>query len=144
MEEKLLIKAMVTGILDLKFADMCNFIRCMKENLGDNHKQAAWISSFLAIWKNTEGLDSWRVVLTDVGTQKINVIKKIRELTGLGLKEAKELTEDLPKIIKDNFTLEEAREMQKSLAMEGGYSIMERNELDYTSIRTFEEELKEL
>ncbi|RMF73458.1 MAG: 50S ribosomal protein L7/L12 [Acidobacteria bacterium] len=53
------------------------------------------------------------VVLTDVGPKKINVIKAVREVTSLGLKEAKELVEGAPKPIKEAVTKEEAEEIKK-------------------------------
>ena len=53
------------------------------------------------------------VVLKDFGAKKINVIKAVREVTSLGLKEAKELVESAPKAIKEGVTKEEADEMKK-------------------------------
>ena len=53
------------------------------------------------------------VELTAVGPKKINVIKVVRELTSLGLKEAKELVESAPKVVKEAVTKEEAEEMKK-------------------------------
>ena len=59
------------------------------------------------------------VVLTDCGSQKINVIKEVRALTSLGLKEAKELVESAPKAVKEGVTKEEAEEAKKSLEAAG-------------------------
>lgn len=55
------------------------------------------------------------VVLADGGAQKINVIKAVRELTGLGLKEAKDLVDGAPKPVKENVAREEAAKMKKTL-----------------------------
>lgn len=55
------------------------------------------------------------VVLADIGSSKINVIKAVREITGLGLKEAKELVESTPKAIKEAVAKEEAEEVKKKL-----------------------------
>ena len=55
------------------------------------------------------------VVLTDVGAQKIQVIKEIRGLTSLGLKEAKDLVESAPKPVKEGVPKEEAEEIKKKL-----------------------------
>ena len=63
--------------------------------------------------------DSFDVVLADVGAAKLNVIKVVRELTGLGLKEAKELVESAPKAIKEGASKEEAEELQKKLEEAG-------------------------
>ncbi|RLB56783.1 MAG: 50S ribosomal protein L7/L12 [Deltaproteobacteria bacterium] len=55
------------------------------------------------------------VILTDMGAKKIQVIKAIREITGLGLKEAKELVESAPKPVKEQISKEEAEEVKKKL-----------------------------
>lgn len=59
------------------------------------------------------------VVLTVVGDQKIKVIKVVRELTGLGLKEAKDLVDGAPKTVKEAVSKEEAEEMKAKLAAVG-------------------------
>ena len=59
------------------------------------------------------------VVLESVGDKKINVLKIVRELTGLGLKEAKELVDSAPKAIKEKVKKEEADEMKKKLEEAG-------------------------
>jgi large subunit ribosomal protein L7/L12 len=59
------------------------------------------------------------VVLATAGAQKINVIKVVRELTGLGLKEAKDLVEGAPKPVKTGVTKEEAETMKKKLTEAG-------------------------
>jgi large subunit ribosomal protein L7/L12 len=55
----------------------------------------------------------FEVVLTEVGAKKINVIKVVREVTSLGLKEAKEVVDSAPKTVKDDVTKEEAAEIKK-------------------------------
>lgn len=62
------------------------------------------------------------VVLTSAGASKINVIKAVREVTGLGLKEAKELVDNAPKPIKEKAAKEEAEEIKKKLE-EAGASV---------------------
>lgn len=59
------------------------------------------------------------VVLADAGAQKIKVIKVVREITGLGLKDAKELVDGAPKTIKEAVAKEEAEEMKEKLAEVG-------------------------
>ena len=66
-----------------------------------------------------EEKDEFAVVLTGAGANKINVIKVVRELTGLGLKEAKELVDGAPKTVKDGVNKEEAEKMKKSLTDAG-------------------------
>jgi large subunit ribosomal protein L7/L12 len=59
------------------------------------------------------------VELTDMGASKLNVIKVIREITGLGLKEAKDLVEGAPKVVKEQVSKEEANEIKKKLEEQG-------------------------
>jgi len=60
------------------------------------------------------------VILTGFGDKKIQVIKVVRELTGLGLKEAKDLVEGVPKPVKEGVSKEEAATMKKKLEEAGG------------------------
>ena len=59
------------------------------------------------------------VELTEVGANKVKVIKVVREITGLGLKEAKEVVDNAPKVIKEAASKEEADDIQKKLEAEG-------------------------
>jgi large subunit ribosomal protein L7/L12 len=67
----------------------------------------------------SEEKTAFDVILASAGAQKINVIKVVRELTGLGLKEAKDLVEGAPKPVKTGVTKEEAETMKKKLAEAG-------------------------
>jgi large subunit ribosomal protein L7/L12 len=60
------------------------------------------------------------VILTGFGDKKIQVIKVVRELTGLGLKEAKDLVEGVPKPVKEGVSKEEAASMKKKIEDQGG------------------------
>ncbi|WP_106755150.1 50S ribosomal protein L7/L12 [Pannonibacter carbonis] len=59
------------------------------------------------------------VVLADAGDKKINVIKEVRAITGLGLKEAKELVEGAPKVVKEQVSKAEAEDLKKKLEEAG-------------------------
>ena len=59
------------------------------------------------------------VELTEAGANKVKVIKVVREITGLGLKEAKDVVDGAPKVIKEAASKEEAEDIQKKLAAEG-------------------------
>jgi large subunit ribosomal protein L7/L12 len=61
----------------------------------------------------------FNVILADVGAKKINVIKVVREVTSLGLKEAKDLVESAPKAIKEGVTKQEAEEIKKKFEEQG-------------------------
>ena len=62
---------------------------------------------------------SFKVVLKEAGANKINVIKEVRAITNLGLKEAKDLVEGAPKTVKEDATKEEAEELKKKLEAVG-------------------------
>ena len=66
-----------------------------------------------------EEKDSFDVQLTDAGANKINVIKVVREVTGLGLKEAKDLVDGAPKMVKEGAAKAEAEELKKKLEEAG-------------------------
>ena len=66
-----------------------------------------------------EEKDSFNVELTEVGPNKVKVIEVVRELTGLGLKEAKDAVDGAPKVIKEDATKEEAEEAKTKLEAEG-------------------------
>ena len=63
--------------------------------------------------------DSFDVVLASAGAQKINVIKEVRAITGLGLKEAKEIVDSAPKSLKEGVAKAEAEELKKKLEAAG-------------------------
>lgn len=67
----------------------------------------------------TEEQTEFDVEITEVGDKKLNVIKVVRELTGLGLKEAKDIVEAAPKVIKEGVTKEEAQDVKKKLEEAG-------------------------
>jgi len=69
-----------------------------------------------------EEKDSFDVILAAVGEKKINVIKEVRAITGLGLKEAKDLVEGAPKPVKEGASKDEAEELKKKLE-EAGASV---------------------
>ncbi len=62
----------------------------------------------------------FNVILSDTGTNKIGIIKVVREVTGLGLVEAKAVTENLPKALKEGVTKAEAEEIKKKIEAAGG------------------------
>ncbi len=63
--------------------------------------------------------DEFDVELTEVGGAKVKVIKVVREVTGLGLKEAKEVVDGAPKVVKEGASKEEAEEIKAKLEAEG-------------------------
>jgi len=75
-----------------------------------------------AVEAAAEEKDSFDVVLTSFGDKKINVIKEVRAITGLGLKEAKDLVEGAPQTVKEGANKDEAEEIKKKLE-EAGASV---------------------
>ena len=71
-----------------------------------------------------EEKDSFDLVLTDFGANKINVIKVVRELTALGLKEAKDLVEAAPKTVKEGLPKAEAADAKKKLEDAGAKAVL--------------------
>ena len=69
--------------------------------------------------ESAEEKDSFDVVLTAAGDQKINVIKEVRAITGLGLKEAKDMVEGAPKTLKEGVKKDEAEAMKTQLEAAG-------------------------
>ena len=67
-----------------------------------------------------EEKDEFDVILTDAGAQKIQVIKVVRELTNLGLKEAKDLVEGAPKTLKEGLSKEDAEKLKAEVVAAGG------------------------
>ena len=63
--------------------------------------------------------DEFDVELTEVGANKVKVIKVVREVTGLGLKEAKEVVDGAPKVLKEGASKDEANEIKEKLEAEG-------------------------
>jgi large subunit ribosomal protein L7/L12 len=68
-----------------------------------------------AVAEAAEEKTEFDVILTDAGAQKINVIKEVRAITGLGLKEAKDLVEGAPKAVKEGVSKGEAEDVKKKL-----------------------------
>lgn len=69
--------------------------------------------------QEVEEKTEFTVVLADAGANKINVIKEVRAITGLGLKEAKDLVEGAPKTVKESVSKDEAAELKKKLETAG-------------------------
>ena len=78
-----------------------------------------WGVSAAAAGAAAEEKDEFDVILAEAGANKINVIKEVRAITGLGLKEAKDLVDGAPKTIKEGVAKAEAEEMKKKLEEAG-------------------------
>lgn len=96
--------------------DMANLVKEMEEKFGVSAAPVAVAgAAAAAVEEQTE----FTVVLAEAGAKKINVIKEVRAITGLGLKEAKELVESAPKPVKEGVDKAEAEELKKKLEAAG-------------------------
>ena len=108
----------VDFIANMSVLEMSELVKEMEEKFGVSAAAAAVAApaagggeSEAAAEEKTE----FDVILTSFGEKKINVIKEVRSITGLGLKEAKEAVESAPKAIKEGVSKEEAEEVKKKL-----------------------------
>ncbi|MCS5622194.1 MAG: 50S ribosomal protein L7/L12 [Nitrospinaceae bacterium] len=81
---------------------------------------AVAVAAPAAVESAAEEKTEFDVFLTAIGDKKIQVIKEVRTITGLGLKDAKDLVESAPKVIKEGVKKEEAEEIQKKIEDVGG------------------------
>ncbi len=101
--------------------DLANLVKAMEEKFGVTAAAPVMMAGGAAgaAAPAEEASATVSVVLADGGAQKINVIKVVRELTGLGLKEAKDLVDGAPKPVKENVARDEATKMKKQLEEAG-------------------------
>lgn len=114
---------LVEAVGQLTVLEAAEFVKLAEEKFGVKAAAAApaaAVSSGAAAGgAAAEEKTEFTVVLTGAGANKINVIKVVRELTGLGLKEAKDLVEAAPKPVKEGLPKAAAEEMKKKLAEAG-------------------------
>ena len=109
-------------IANMSVLEMSELVKNMEEKFGVSAAAAA-VATPAADGGGgeaaTEEKTEFDVILTSFGEKKINVIKEIRGITGLGLKEAKEAVESAPKAVKEGVSKEEAEEIKKKLEEAG-------------------------
>ncbi len=101
--------------------EISELIKMMEEKFGVTATAAVAVAGPAAgaAAAPAEEKTEFNVVLSEVGSNKIAVIKVVREVTGLGLKEAKDLVEGAPKAIKEGVAKEEAEELKKKIEASG-------------------------
>ena len=112
-------------IANMSVLEMSELVKDMEEKFGVSAAAAAVATPAAGGGggeATTEEKTEFDVILTSFGEKKINVIKEIRGITGLGLKEAKEAVESAPKAVKEGVSKEEAEEIKKKLE-EAGASV---------------------
>jgi large subunit ribosomal protein L7/L12 len=109
-------------IVGLSLLDAAQLVKKLEERLGVSAAAAAPVvvaGGGAAAAAPAEEKTEFTVVLTAAGANKINVIKAVREVTSLGLKEAKDLVDGAPKPIKENVSKEEAETIKKKFTEAG-------------------------
>ena len=116
-------KSIIEEIEKMSVLDLSELVSLLEDKFGVS--AAAPMAVAAAPNATAEGAEtveektSFNIELTSSGEQKINVIKAIREVTQLGLKEAKDMVDGAPKIVKEGATKEEAEEIKKKLEEAG-------------------------
>ena len=106
----------IAEIKELKLLEVAELVKMMEEEFGVSAAApVAVVAGGAADAGAAAEKTDFDVVLANAGDQKIKVVKVVKDLTGLGLKEAKDLVDSAPKTIKEGVSKDEAEEMQKKL-----------------------------
>lgn len=113
------IEKIIEEIDSLTVVELNDLVKAIEEKYGVSAVAAAAPAAGAAAGAAAEEKTSFDVVLAEAGDQKIKVIKVVRDATGLGLKEAKDLVDGAPKTVKENVKKEEAEELKAKFAEAG-------------------------
>jgi len=115
------IEEIVAEVEKLSVLELADLVKAIEEKFGVSAAAAAVVAAPAAGGDAAGAAEktSFNVVLKEIGDSKMNVIKVVKEATGLGLKEAKELVESAPKAIKENVSKADAEALQKQLVDAG-------------------------
>ena len=106
-------------IKGLSVLELNDLVKACEEEFGVSAASGVVVAAAGAGAAAAEEKTEFDVELTEAGANKVKVIKVVREITGLGLKEAKEVVDGAPKVVKEGASKEEAEEIQKKLEAEG-------------------------
>ena len=106
-------------IKGLSVLELNDLVKACEEEFGVSAAAGVVVAAAGAGAAAAEEKTEFDVELIEAGDQKVKVIKVVREITGLGLKEAKEVVDGAPKVVKEGASKEEAEEIQKKLEAEG-------------------------
>ena len=115
---KLTTAEFIAAIKELSVMELNELVKACEEEFGVSAAAGVVVAAGPAAAAEEEKTE-FDVELTDYGAQKIKVIKVVREITGLGLKEAKELVESAPKNIKEGISKEEAEAIKAKIEEQG-------------------------
>ncbi|HEX8974691.1 MAG TPA: 50S ribosomal protein L7/L12 [Patescibacteria group bacterium] len=111
---------LVAEIEKMSVLDLSELVKVLEEKFGVSAAAPVMMGAMpAAAAEAAEEKTDFDVELTSAGAQKINVIKAVREITGLGLKEAKDLVDAAPKVIKEKVAKAQAEDMKKKLEEAG-------------------------
>ena len=106
----------IEAIKEMSVLELNELVKACEEEFGVSAAAPVAVVGGAAAGAAAEEKSEFDVVLTNAGANKIKVIKAVRELTGLGLKEAKEIVDGAPKTLKEAVAKEEAEDMKAKLA----------------------------
>ena len=116
---KLTTAEFIEAIKELSVLELNDLVKACEEEFGVSAAAGVVVAAAAGDAAAAEEKDEFDVELTEVGPNKVKVIKVVREATGLGLKEAKEVVDGAPKVLKEGASKAEAEEIQKKLEAEG-------------------------
>lgn len=116
---KLTIEEIIAAVKELTVIELNDLVKAAEEEFGVSAAAGVAVVAGPAAGGAAEEKTEFDVELTEVGSEKIKVIKVVREVTGLGLKEAKELVDGAPKVIKEAVSKAEAEELKAKLEEQG-------------------------
>ncbi len=110
---------LIEHVSKMSVLDLANLVKELETKFGVSAAPVAVAGGAAAAGPATEAQTEFTVVLAEKGASPINVIKEVRAITGLGLKEAKDLVEGAPKTVKEAVSKDEAAEIKKKLEAAG-------------------------
>ena len=116
---KLTTEEFIEAIKELSVLELNDLVRACEEEFGVSAAAGVVVAAAAEGGAAAEEKDEFDVELVSAGAAKVKVIKVVREVTGLGLKEAKALVDEAPKVIKEGASKAEAEEIKTKLEAEG-------------------------
>ena len=111
---------LIEHVSKMSVLDLANLVKELETKFGVSAAPVAVAGGAAAAGPAVEAQTEFTVILSEKGASPINVIKEVRAITGLGLKEAKDLVEGAPKTVKEAVSKDEAAELKKRLEAAGG------------------------
>ena len=116
---KLSAQEFIEAIKEMTVLELNDLVKACEEEFGVSAAAGVVVAAAGGEAAAAEEKTEFDVELTEVGPNKVKVIKVVRDVTGLGLKEAKEVVDGAPKVLKEGVSKEEAEDIQKKLDAEG-------------------------